>query len=245
MNSWFVYSAVNASVSVSSFSLTLALKFQSSDLEKGLQKHKKIGTHSQRTMGSERDNIELRVASTDELTKKEEANREKGSPKNTAPGVVVVQGSGGEHDTTPGDKGTVTEPGNPGRAHEAVININRYATKKSVAENMLDVALLLANASQLKSVLEQGPEFKFYTTLIVLISISLFFQVIVGVLLTIIAKKDLNDVSRQKELDILNNVATALILVTVVVNIVITGFGVQKPGLFPPVPTKPSRGSRG
>lgn len=45
---------------------------------------------------------------------------------------------------------------------------------------MLDVALLMANASQLKAVLEQGPEFKYYLTVIVLIAVSLFFQVLAG-----------------------------------------------------------------
>lgn len=51
---------------------------------------------------------------------------------------------------------------------------------------MLDVALLMANASQLKAVMEQGPEFSFYTPLIVLISASLILQILVGVLLIFI-----------------------------------------------------------
>nr|XP_008113797.1 PREDICTED: ninjurin-1 [Anolis carolinensis] len=63
------------------------------------------------------------------------------------------------------------------------ININHYANKKSAAESMLDIALLMANASQLKAVMEQGPSFSFYIPLIVLISISLTLQVGVGVLL--------------------------------------------------------------
>lgn len=64
--------------------------------------------------------------------------------------------------------------------------MNHYANKKSAAESMLDVALLMANASQLKAVLEQGPEFSFYTPLIVLISVSLLLQILVGVLLIFI-----------------------------------------------------------
>lgn len=59
--------------------------------------------------------------------------------------------------------------------------MNRYATKKTAAESMLDVALLMANASQLKAVLEQGPDFTYYITVIVLISVSLLFQVLAGV----------------------------------------------------------------
>ncbi|XP_062475606.1 ninjurin-1 isoform X2 [Pezoporus occidentalis] len=63
------------------------------------------------------------------------------------------------------------------------MNINHYANKKSAAESMLDIALLMANASQLKAVIEQGPSFSFFIPLIILISLSLTLQVIVGVLL--------------------------------------------------------------
>uniref|UniRef100_A0A8C2FMV6 Si:ch1073-278o19.1 n=1 Tax=Cyprinus carpio TaxID=7962 RepID=A0A8C2FMV6_CYPCA len=66
------------------------------------------------------------------------------------------------------------------------INMNHYANKKSAAESMLDIALLMANASQLKTVLEVGPSFSLYIPLISLISISLILQIIVGVLLIFI-----------------------------------------------------------
>ncbi|CAM5079932.1 unnamed protein product [Natator depressus] len=123
--------------------------------------------------------------------------------------------------------------GNPGSRRDNPININHYATKKSVAESMLDVALFMANVTQLKAVLEQGVSFQYYATLISLISISLFFQVVIGILLIIIARLNLNDVSKQQRLNVLNNVATALIFITVILNIFITGFGVQKTGLYP------------
>lgn len=69
--------------------------------------------------------------------------------------------------------------------------MNHYANKKSAAESMLDVALLMANASQLKAVLEQGPDFTFYIPLITLISISLILQVLVGILLIFIGQWEL------------------------------------------------------
>lgn len=67
--------------------------------------------------------------------------------------------------------------------------MNHYANKKSAAESMLDVALLMANASQLKTVLELGPNFSFYIPIISLISISLILQIIVGILLIFIGKR--------------------------------------------------------
>ncbi|CAM4597357.1 unnamed protein product [Caretta caretta] len=109
------------------------------------------------------------------------------------------------------------------------INMNHYANKKSAAESMLDIALLMANASQLKAVMEQGPSFSFYIPLIVLISISLILQIGVGVLLIFLVKYDLNNPAKHAKLDVLNNLATGLVFIIVVVNIFITAFGVQKP----------------
>ncbi|CAG6020888.1 unnamed protein product [Menidia menidia] len=63
------------------------------------------------------------------------------------------------------------------------IDMNHYATKKSAAQSMLDVALLMANSSQLKTILYVGPQYRFYVPLIVLLALSITLQVIVGLLL--------------------------------------------------------------
>jgi hypothetical protein len=86
----------------------------------------------------------------------------------------------------------VPSPFQPGHANprgNQPINLNHYATKKSVAESMLDVALFMSNATRLKAVLEQGPTAQYYTTLITLISISLLLQVAIGILLVVIGEK--------------------------------------------------------
>ncbi|XP_048872853.1 ninjurin-1 [Brienomyrus brachyistius] len=116
------------------------------------------------------------------------------------------------------------------RHNDGPLNMNHYANKKSAAESMLDVALLMANASQLKAVLEQGPDFVFYVPLVVLVSISLGLQIIVGILLIFIVKWDLNDVNKHFRLNVLENFATGLVFIIVVVNVFITAFGVQRPG---------------
>ncbi|KAK2832178.1 hypothetical protein Q7C36_015640 [Tachysurus vachellii] len=120
-----------------------------------------------------------------------------------------------------------------GQADLQNLNMNQYATKKTVAESMLDVALLMANASQLKAVLEQGPGFKYFLIVIVLIAVSLFFQVLAGAFFILMARKDLNVVANHRKLDLMNNIATALVFLTVIINIFITAFGVQKTGLYP------------
>lgn len=54
---------------------------------------------------------------------------------------------------------------------------------------MLDVALFVSNATQLKAVLEQGPSSHHYTTLVTLISMSLLLQVVIGILLMVIGEE--------------------------------------------------------
>lgn len=122
-------------------------------------------------------------------------------------------------------------PANGGRVFgRRQLDLNHYATKKSAAESMLDVALLMANASQLKAVMEHGTANNFYAVLIALLSVSIIFQIVVGVLLIFIVKYDLNDAGKHRKLDLLNNIATGLIFIIVVVNVFITAFGVQKNG---------------
>nr|XP_034823625.1 ninjurin-1 isoform X1 [Pan paniscus] len=95
-------------------------------------------------------------------------------------GTEEYELNGGLPPGTPGSPDA--SPARGGWRH-GPINVNHYANKKSAAESMLDIALLMANASQLKAVVEQGPSFAFYVPLVVLISISLVLQIGVGVLL--------------------------------------------------------------
>ncbi|XP_059188502.1 ninjurin-1 [Centropristis striata] len=113
-----------------------------------------------------------------------------------------------------------------GKTHRPM-NLNHYATKKSAAQSMLDVALLMANSSQLKTVLYVGSRYRFYIPLIVLLSLSITLQVIVGLLLVFIVKYDLNDVRKHAKLNRMNNVATVMVFFTVLVNIFITALGFE------------------
>uniref|UniRef100_A0A2I3T6S3 Ninjurin 2 n=1 Tax=Pan troglodytes TaxID=9598 RepID=A0A2I3T6S3_PANTR len=126
---------------------------------------------------------------------------------------------------------TLQEPGSSDPRSQP-INLNHYATKKSVAESMLDVALFMSNAMRLKAVLEQGPSSHYYPTLVTLISLSLLLQVVIGVLLVVIARLNLNEVEKQWRLNQLNNAATILVFFTVVINVFITAFGAHKTGFL-------------
>lgn len=53
--------------------------------------------------------------------------------------------------------------------------------------------------------------------------------------LFLVARLNLNDVTKQQRLDLLNNIATVLIFVTVVFNILIAAFSMQTYGLYPSI----------
>ncbi|XP_056445431.1 ninjurin-2-like isoform X6 [Gadus macrocephalus] len=111
--------------------------------------------------------------------------------------------------------------------------MNLYATKKSAAEGMLDLALFLANITHMKTVIEQGAGFRYYIAVLTLISFSLVLQIVAGVLIIIIARRDVSQQTNQKSLDSLNNVATIIIFFIFITNICITVFGMERTGIFP------------
>ncbi|KAM8740853.1 ninjurin-2-like isoform 3-T3 [Acanthopagrus schlegelii] len=113
------------------------------------------------------------------------------------------------------------------------LNMNLYATKKTVSEGMLDIALFLANITHMKTVIEQGAGYRYYIAVLTLISFSLALQIVAGVLIIIIGRRDLNDSALQKRLDYLNNVTTVIVFITTGLNFFISTFGMQRTGHFP------------
>ncbi|CAF97215.1 unnamed protein product, partial [Tetraodon nigroviridis] len=112
------------------------------------------------------------------------------------------------------------------------LNMNLYATKKTVAEGMLDVALFLANVTHMKTVIEQGAGYRYYIAVLTLISFSLALQIVAGILIIIIGRRDLNNGALQKRLDRLNNLTTILVFITAILNLFISTFGMQSGGYF-------------
>lgn len=125
--------------------------------------------------------------------------------------------------------GPLQVPGSSGPG----LNMNLYATKKTVAEGMLDVALFLANVTHMKTVIEQGAGYRYYIAVLTLISFSLILQIVAGVLIIIIGRRNLNDSALQNRLDYLNNVATLTVFATTILNFFISTFAMQSTGYFP------------
>ncbi|KAH7977070.1 hypothetical protein HPB52_024091 [Rhipicephalus sanguineus] len=63
-----------------------------------------------------------------------------------------------------------------GNEEMSPVDANTYATRKTLAQGCLDVALLTMNAAQLKHTLERGTRHPFYTLVISLASVSIALQ---------------------------------------------------------------------
>jgi len=110
---------------------------------------------------------------------------------------------------------------------------NRYATKKTIAQGMLDVALLTANASQLRYVLQVGEQHDFFTLMVTLISLSIALQILVGILLMILGALDISDNSpSQQAADIVNDVSIIFVFIITMLNVVIAAFGIENTRLM-------------
>ncbi|XP_035893074.1 ninjurin-2 isoform X1 [Anopheles stephensi] len=107
------------------------------------------------------------------------------------------------------------------------MDANRYATKKTIAQGMLDIALLTANASQLKYILQVGDKHEFYGLMLTLISISIILQMLVGILFVVIGSLNINRKPDQTAAIVLNDVILVLIFVISLINVIISGFGIE------------------
>jgi ninjurin-2, putative len=57
------------------------------------------------------------------------------------------------------------------------LDVNIYATRKTVTQGMMDIALMTANASQLKNILVNANDSRYFTIIVSLITSSLVIQV--------------------------------------------------------------------
>ncbi|CAH1998300.1 unnamed protein product [Acanthoscelides obtectus] len=109
------------------------------------------------------------------------------------------------------------------------LDVNKYATKKTIAQGLLDVALLTANASQLKYVLQVGEKHEFYTLMLTLIIVSIILQVLQAILCVLLGSRlDINKENHQENANKANNVILCLNILVMATNILISAFEMKE-----------------
>ncbi|XP_050432377.1 ninjurin-1-like isoform X1 [Adelges cooleyi] len=117
------------------------------------------------------------------------------------------------------------------------LDVNRYATKKTIAQGMLDIALLTANANQLKYILQVGEKHEFYKPLLVLIATSILLQVFMGVIflsLNLMRDCRFHLIEYKTSSIFINQVPVVCTFMVFVINIVIGAFDSGLASITPP-----------
>lgn len=109
---------------------------------------------------------------------------------------------------------------------ETIPDLNVYQHKKTLAQGMMDLALFSANANQLRYVLETFRNHPYYYPSLILISISLILQVVVGVGLVWNATYNVRDKKALCRANKINNSTIIGVFLVTVINVFISAFGV-------------------
>jgi len=96
---------------------------------------------------------------------------------------------------------------------------------KTVAEGVMDLSLLMANASQLKFVVNKGQNGKFYIALLVFIPLVLVLQIISGMLLCILVFTKADSEKEKKRATVLNTTTVGLIVIITALSAIISTLG--------------------
>ncbi|XP_072929739.1 uncharacterized protein NijA isoform X2 [Epargyreus clarus] len=104
------------------------------------------------------------------------------------------------------------------------VDANTYQQKKNLAQGMMDLALLSANANQLRYVLEMSTTHPYYYPSLVFIFLSIVFQIAVGVGLILNSKYDVNDLYQICKANKVNNMTVVGVFLITILNVFITSF---------------------
>ncbi|XP_078691004.1 ninjurin-2-like [Branchiostoma floridae x Branchiostoma belcheri] len=112
-----------------------------------------------------------------------------------------------------------------------IANLDAFTSRKTVSQGLLDISLLTANVAQLKFVLDQGVEQRYFYVLVILLCLSITLQVVLAAMLVSKYGQSVEDDDdeglRGKSLTRFNNWTTILSLFITVINIVVSAFGIS------------------
>lgn len=105
-------------------------------------------------------------------------------------------------------------------------DVNVYQQKKIVAQGMMDLALLSANANQMRYVLQTDGRHSYFYPALVMISLSLFLQIAVGIGLIWNSRYNVKEHEEMCKANRANNWTVIGIFLVTILNVFISSFGV-------------------
>ncbi|XKL65361.1 hypothetical protein PGB90_008781 [Kerria lacca] len=103
---------------------------------------------------------------------------------------------------------------------------NMFTAKKTAAQGMMDIALITANANQLRYLLEFSRQSTTFYTILALIIVSMCLQVVVGVFLIFKGRFDLKHEKLEHAIRLNNYVVSGVFLI-MIINVFIAAFSVN------------------
>jgi hypothetical protein len=105
-------------------------------------------------------------------------------------------------------------------------SLNLFQQKRSIAQGMLDLALLSSNANQLRYILDYKERNHYYYISLSLISSSLVLQVIVAIALVFKSRYNIDNEAEYLNANRINDLITMGILFITIINVFTSAFGV-------------------
>ncbi|XP_076640026.1 ninjurin-A [Colletes latitarsis] len=109
---------------------------------------------------------------------------------------------------------------------QPIPDVNIYQHKKTLAQGMMDLALLSANANQLRYVLQTDGGHPYFYPSLVMIGASLFLQIAVGIGLIWNSRYNVKDNAQMCKAERANNCTVIGIFLVTILNVFISSFGV-------------------
>ncbi|KAI4471430.1 ninjurin-related [Holotrichia oblita] len=112
---------------------------------------------------------------------------------------------------------------------------NSYAAKKTVAQGMMDIALITANANQLKFLIQfTDPNGVSFYVSVILIVFSILLQVAIGVCLIFKGRLDFKGHSKKHTAKVINNYVVIGVFLVTIINVFIASFTMHEAKKDPP-----------
>lgn len=121
------------------------------------------------------------------------------------------------------------------RTRRSLREEHTFAAKKTVAQGMMDVALITANANQLRYLVEYQRNSSTFYIIVFLIVVSLLLQVAVGVSLIFKGRYDIKGQGKSPKAKIINNYVVVGVFIITIINVFVAAFSVTGP-----TPTSPT-----
>ncbi|XP_046570731.1 ninjurin-2-like [Haliotis rubra] len=117
----------------------------------------------------------------------------------------------------------------PTKDGQELLNSNAYVTKKTAAQGMLDIALLMANASQLNTLFRIPSEQRngMHYTMIVFIFLSVILQTVAGMFIVILGFRRMRTERERRTSEVFNNIVVVLIFFITIINIFVNAFDIN------------------